>query len=356
MAVLAARAAPARCVVLDDGVRLDLGPAAALPAGARVVADGRRGSASWQAPREPPARDQPAQGAPARDAAAVDRFLARHEVPIVEGDRCTFLWRGEADEVYLVQRIVGLPDRIPLRRLLGHRPVVPGAGAARRVAGRTTRSRSGAASTSSACNDPLNPKLSHSPVGTSSVCFAHGYETPDWTEPDPDARPGELTELVVPSRALRRDCPVTLYLPARFRRDRDLPAAGGARRRRLPAVRRGEDGAGQPDPPARRRRDRRRVPAPAGPAGRVRELGRALALPHPRAACRSWRPSCRWSASARVAACWARASARSRRCPRPTASPDAYGSLALMSGSFVFTDIGRPTTAAGRCSTRSCSS
>ena len=32
------------------------------------------------------------------DAAAVDRFLARyrgrHEVPIVEGDRCTFLWRG----------------------------------------------------------------------------------------------------------------------------------------------------------------------------------------------------------------------------------------------------------------------
>ena len=53
------------------------------------------------------------------DAAAVDRFLARHDVPIVEGDRCTFLWRGEADEVFLVQRIVGLPNRIPLRRLRG---------------------------------------------------------------------------------------------------------------------------------------------------------------------------------------------------------------------------------------------
>ena len=51
--------------------------------------------------------------------AAVDRFLARNEVPIVEGDRCTFLWRGEADEVYLVQRIVGLPDKLPLRRLWG---------------------------------------------------------------------------------------------------------------------------------------------------------------------------------------------------------------------------------------------
>ena len=51
------------------------------------------------------------------DSSAVDRFLARHEVPIVEGPRCTFLWRGEADAVHLVQRIVGLPDKIPLRRL-----------------------------------------------------------------------------------------------------------------------------------------------------------------------------------------------------------------------------------------------
>ena len=72
-------------------------------------------------------------------------------------------------------------------------------------------------------NDPLNPKLSYSPVGTSSVCFAHGYATPEWTEPDPDARPGELDEIVVPSRALRRDCPVTLYLPARFRRTATYP-------------------------------------------------------------------------------------------------------------------------------------
>ena len=35
------------------------------------------------------------------------------------GDRCTFLWRGEADEVRLVHRIVGLPDAIPLRRVWG---------------------------------------------------------------------------------------------------------------------------------------------------------------------------------------------------------------------------------------------
>jgi hypothetical protein len=42
MSVLARRFAPASCVVLDDGVRIDLGPGGELPAGARVIhADGR---------------------------------------------------------------------------------------------------------------------------------------------------------------------------------------------------------------------------------------------------------------------------------------------------------------------------
>jgi enterochelin esterase family protein len=53
------------------------------------------------------------------DAVAVDRFLARYPVPIVEGARCTFLFRGEVDEVWLVQRILGLPDRLPMRRIRG---------------------------------------------------------------------------------------------------------------------------------------------------------------------------------------------------------------------------------------------
>jgi hypothetical protein len=42
MAELAVRAAPARCVVLDDGIRLDVGDNAVLPSDARIVAaDGR---------------------------------------------------------------------------------------------------------------------------------------------------------------------------------------------------------------------------------------------------------------------------------------------------------------------------
>src|SRR4051812_50030591 len=53
------------------------------------------------------------------DAGAVDGFLHGVEVPLVEGPYCTFLWRGDADEAWVCQRVVGLPDRIPLRRVHG---------------------------------------------------------------------------------------------------------------------------------------------------------------------------------------------------------------------------------------------
>ena len=156
------------------------------------------------------------------DDAAVDRFLARHQAPIVEQDRCTFLWRGEADDVRLVHRIVGLPDAIPLRRVWGtdlwYLVLELPAGSRLNYQLEVRRGEH-----HERMNDPLNPKLSYSPVGTSSVCFADGYTTPDWTEPDPEARPGELADIVVTSRALRRDQRITLYLPARFRRATDYP-------------------------------------------------------------------------------------------------------------------------------------
>ncbi len=154
--------------------------------------------------------------------ATVGRFLARYQVPIVEGARCTFLYRGEADEVHLVHRIFGLPERIPLRRLHGTDlwyAVVELPEGSRveyqiEVSHGEQRER---------INDPLNPRVAHSPLGSSSVCYARGYEIPEWTRPDPESRAGSLTELVVPSRALDRDCRVTLYLPARFRRTARYP-------------------------------------------------------------------------------------------------------------------------------------
>jgi len=156
------------------------------------------------------------------DTGAVDRFLARHQVPIVEGARCTFLYRGEADEVFLIHRIFGLPDHLPLRRLHGTDlwSVVLELPDGSRVEYQLEVVRDGHRMR---INDPLNPNLAHSPMGSSSVCYAHGHSVPGWALFDPDARPGSLADIVVPSRALRRDCPVTLYRPARFRRTGRYP-------------------------------------------------------------------------------------------------------------------------------------
>ena len=101
------------------------------------------------------------------DPAVMDRFLARHEVPIVEGSRCTFLFRGEADEVCLIHRTFGLPDHLPLRRLRGtdlwyavlELPEGSRIEYQLEVVRGDKRER---------INDPLNPRLAHSPVGSSS--------------------------------------------------------------------------------------------------------------------------------------------------------------------------------------------
>lgn len=272
------------------------------------------------------------------DAAAVDRFLARHEVPIVEGSRCTFLFRGEADEVSVAQRIVGLPELLPLRRLRGtdlwylvlELPEGSRINYQLEVRRGTHVERS---------NDPLNEKLSYSPVGTSSVCFGHGYETPDWTMPDPDARPGELVPLTVRSRALRRDCPVTLYLPARFRRTASYP---------LLVVHDGPDflqyAAAKTvlDNLIHRLDVAETVVAFLHPQDRLTEY--AGSTHHSRFLTNELvprletefplvgKPSARCLLGSSFGAV-ASLSAAVR-------SPDTYGALALMSGSFVFTDIG----------------
>ncbi len=155
-------------------------------------------------------------------AAVVDRFLSRQDVPIVEGPHCTFLFRGEADEVHMVHRTVGLPERLPLRRLRGTDlwyVVVELPEGSRfeyqlEVAHGEHRER---------INDPLNPRLAHSPVGSSSVCYAHGYAVPAWTHYDPEAREGRLVPIVMHSRALRREITVQVYLPARFRHTARFP-------------------------------------------------------------------------------------------------------------------------------------
>jgi len=271
------------------------------------------------------------------DAEAVDRFLTKHEVPIVEGLRCTFLFRGEADEVHLVQRIVGMPHRMPLRRLRGADLwyLVLELPAGSRIEYQLEVRRGDHVER---IKDPLNPHVSHSPMGSSSVCFGHGYQTPEWTQPHPDARPGELTQITVRSRVLRRDCPVTVYLPARFRRTTTYP---------LLVVHDGGDflqyAAAKVvlDNLIHRLDVEETIVAFIHPRDRLVEYANSTA--HARFVTNELVPS--------LEAELPLVGQRSGRCllgssfgavaslSTANRSPDTYGSLVLMSGSFVFTDI-----------------
>ena len=150
------------------------------------------------------------------DEVAIDGFLARHEAPIVEGAKCTFLFRGEADEVHVQHRIVNQPQRVPMKRL--HHTslwwVTIELPEGSRVEYQISRTVGGH---TEQFNDPLNPHVAHSPVGSSSVCHAAGYLTPEWVHHDPNARPGELHTVEFHSKALRRNTATRVYLPARYR-------------------------------------------------------------------------------------------------------------------------------------------
>jgi enterochelin esterase-like enzyme len=128
--------------------------------------------------------------------------------PLVEGRHVTFTYRGEADEVHLVQRIVGLPGRLPMRRLAGTDVwyVILSLPAGSRLEYQF-QVRHG--EHVERCNDPGNPRRADSPFGSTSVCFGPGYTTPDWTLPDPATPRGERSDITVDGRA------VTVYRPAR---------------------------------------------------------------------------------------------------------------------------------------------
>lgn len=156
------------------------------------------------------------------DDTTIDRFLDHHAVPIVEGEKCTFLYRGDADEVWVRHRIVGQPQRVPMRLLPGTSLwfVVLEFPAGSRVEYQL-EVRHGDHHEEG--NDPLNPYVANSPVGSSSVCQVTGYVVPDWVHPDPEARSGEIVDLTVQSRALRRKSECRVYLPARFRTTHAYP-------------------------------------------------------------------------------------------------------------------------------------
>lgn len=153
---------------------------------------------------------------------AIDRFITERGVPILEGTSVTFLYRGEADGVRLQHFVYGLETSQPFHRIEGSALwfLVLELPLRSHVQYKLSVQRG---DDRQWILDPLNPHRARDPFGANSVCRTEGTERPEWTYPDPETRPGELSEIELHSRALGARRRVRLYLPARFRAHRRYP-------------------------------------------------------------------------------------------------------------------------------------
>jgi enterochelin esterase family protein len=152
----------------------------------------------------------------------VDRFIARSSLPLIEPTAATFVYRGEADAVYLRRWMHGEPDGMPLERLDGSdlwhlRVPLP---EATRLEYKFDVVRDG---WSAWINDPLNPEVATDPFGANSVCRAFGYVTPEWSQPDPSTPAGTVDAIGVQSDAFGGERWVRVYRPAGFCEDCRYP-------------------------------------------------------------------------------------------------------------------------------------
>ncbi len=152
----------------------------------------------------------------------IGAFLEAHSSPIVEGPSVTFLYHGKARGVRLRHFIMGFPSLQPFRRVSESdlwfltMEVPPRSrieykleieiGSRRRL-----------------ILDPLNRHNAQDPFGVNSVCYASGYERPEWTREDPETRPGTLETVVLPSAVHGEDVELRVYVPARLRASRKVP-------------------------------------------------------------------------------------------------------------------------------------
>jgi enterochelin esterase-like enzyme len=148
------------------------------------------------------------------DGAAVDGFLAAHDVPLIEPGAATFLWRGGAEAVSLVRFIHGGGNRTDFSRIpdsdlwMLRLPVEDGG----RFEYKLEVSRDG---NSELMVDPLNPARAGDPFGENSVCRTHGYSRPEWSAPR-GAPSGRIEALEVPSVAFGEVRQERVYLPAGY--------------------------------------------------------------------------------------------------------------------------------------------
>jgi enterochelin esterase-like enzyme len=162
------------------------------------------------AARHPALVELLAGGPPAPD--SIDAFLAANEAPLTQPGAATFVFRGEAERVELVRFIAGAA-RAPFERVAGtdlwllHLPVDD--------AGRFEYKLAIHRPDEEWILDPLNPVRAGDPFGENSVCRTHGYERPDWSQPN-GAPQGRIESIEVRSATFGESRTERVYLPAGY--------------------------------------------------------------------------------------------------------------------------------------------
>ena len=146
------------------------------------------------------------------DPEAVGAFVGAHAFPLIEPGRATFAWLGEADGADLLRWINAGVDRVPLERLGGTRLWLAAIDVEDegRFEYKLSVRREGVEEW---VLDPLNPATAEDPFGRNSVCRTHGYERPEWSEPQ-GAPAGRIETIRVPSEAFGETRVERVYVSA----------------------------------------------------------------------------------------------------------------------------------------------
>ena len=156
------------------------------------------------------------------DGADIDALLRDLDFPLVDGTDVTFVFRGKADAVYLRCWVAGLDTAQPFQALantdLWATTIELPKGS--RIEYKFELVSGGK---KELILDPLNDVVARDPFGANSVCQAAGYERPEWTLHDPQARDGSLQNQKIESSVFRESREIEVYLPATFRENRRYP-------------------------------------------------------------------------------------------------------------------------------------
>ncbi|MDH3645462.1 MAG: alpha/beta hydrolase-fold protein [Gammaproteobacteria bacterium] len=152
----------------------------------------------------------------------IEAFIRETSFPLVDGSDVTFVYRGNADAVYLRCWISGLDTAQPFQALAGTDlwATTIDLPKGSRIEYKFEVVANG---NRELVLDPFNDVVAHDPFGANSVCQGFGYERPPWTETDPEARTGSIQTLHIDSKVFKDSRDVQIYLPARFRSTQRYP-------------------------------------------------------------------------------------------------------------------------------------